>query len=323
MIQRVVLLVAAMLGVALAQAEFSISDTGRAIEIREDGRAVVTHHYGWVMPPEGVKHRFYRTGYIHPLYGLDGEVLTQDFPDDHYHHRGVFWGWPDTQWQGRRVDTWGLDGARQATVSCAPGEATSARASFSGENVWVFDEGEDYPIASERYAVVVHAATDTGRALDVTLTWTNLTDAPIYVRGAVTDDKGYGGFNFRPDKTRAPMHFTSALGAHAEDVFDVASPWVDVSYATAPGAETLSGVAIFQHPENPGYPYDWWLLRHYGFLGHSWPGNAPYALKPGEAVTVRYRLYIHRGDAAAGKVAEAFAAYVKDVARADRSVGTE
>lgn len=306
---RHTLILAALALCAFARAEFRIEDTGKDLNITENGQPVVTYHYGWVMAPEGVDFRFYRTGYIHPLYGLGGEVLTQDFPDDHFHHRGLFWGWPDTQWKGRRVDTWGLDGARQATVSCTPGEANAERASFSGENFWVFDEGYEYPIASECYTVTVHAATELGRALDVALTWKNLTDAPIYIRGAVTDDKGYGGFNFRPDKTRVPMHFTSALGPHAEDTFDVPSPWADVSYAVAPGSETQSGVAIFQHPDNPGYPYDWWLLRHYGFLGHSWPGNAPYTLKPGAEVTAKYRLYIHKGTAEEGQVSQAHAAY--------------
>jgi hypothetical protein len=37
--------------------------------------------------------KYKRANYIHPLYGLDGQVLTEDFPRDHLHHRGVFWAW--------------------------------------------------------------------------------------------------------------------------------------------------------------------------------------------------------------------------------------
>jgi AcrR family transcriptional regulator len=40
-----------------------------------------------------VPEKFRRSCYIHPLYGLDGEVMTEDFPVDHRHHRGVFWAW--------------------------------------------------------------------------------------------------------------------------------------------------------------------------------------------------------------------------------------
>ena len=34
-----------------------------------------------------------RSNYFHPLYDVDGNVLTEDFPNDHIHHRGIFWAW--------------------------------------------------------------------------------------------------------------------------------------------------------------------------------------------------------------------------------------
>lgn len=37
--------------------------------------------------------KFARANYVHPLFGLDGSILTEDFPADHPHHRGVFWAW--------------------------------------------------------------------------------------------------------------------------------------------------------------------------------------------------------------------------------------
>src|SRR5690606_31989684 len=135
-------------------------------------------------------------GYIHPLYGIGGEVLTEDYPSDHYHHRGVFWGWPNGIWKEKRVDTWGLEGARQVHVSVTPGKSTPEQTSFAGENHWILDEAPDQPIVSETYEVVVHAATELGRALDFTITLKNISDAPLSLRGATTDSKGYGGFNF-------------------------------------------------------------------------------------------------------------------------------
>ena len=48
-----------------------------------------------------------RAGYIHPLYGLDGQTLTEDFPIDHRHHRGIFWAWHQV-WVGDKLigDPW-------------------------------------------------------------------------------------------------------------------------------------------------------------------------------------------------------------------------
>ena len=31
-----------------------------------------------------------RSNYFHPLHDLDGRVITEDFPADHIHHRGIF-----------------------------------------------------------------------------------------------------------------------------------------------------------------------------------------------------------------------------------------
>jgi hypothetical protein len=33
---------------------------------------------------------FSRSNYIHPLYDNDGEIITEDFPEDHLHHHGIF-----------------------------------------------------------------------------------------------------------------------------------------------------------------------------------------------------------------------------------------
>ena len=43
--------------------------------------------------PRSLDGRYSRSSYVHPLYGLDGRVLTHDFPEDHLHHRGIFWAW--------------------------------------------------------------------------------------------------------------------------------------------------------------------------------------------------------------------------------------
>lgn len=32
--------------------------------------------------------------YLHPIWGVNGETLTDNAPKDHYHHHGAFWTWP-------------------------------------------------------------------------------------------------------------------------------------------------------------------------------------------------------------------------------------
>ncbi|MHA1232848.1 MAG: DUF6807 family protein, partial [Candidatus Helarchaeota archaeon] len=59
--------------------------------------------------PKSLKGKFERTHYIHPLYSLDGEILTEDFPEDHPHHRSIFWAWHQIWIGSERIgDGWSL-----------------------------------------------------------------------------------------------------------------------------------------------------------------------------------------------------------------------
>ena len=96
---------------------------------------------------------------------------------------------------------------------------------------------------------------------------------------------------------------TTEAGPLGKDSTNVPYRWTDLS---ARGR----GVAVFVHPDHPNYPPTWLIRNSYsGILNVSWPGVKPFTLKPDEPITLRYRLYVHRGDAEAGQVKEAYAAY--------------
>ncbi len=305
---------AAALALAFAPAAlagFSLDDNGKELTVLEDGKPVLVYNYAMVDPPEGVPGQYRRACYVHPLYGLDGEVMTQDFPFDHRHHRGVFWAWPKTTVGEREADVWTIIDVRQVHEKWVGKEAGPDSAVIAAQNTWQFEDDPENPPVREDVRFVVHPAGELGRAIDYTLTLTNIGDKEVTIRGQSKDDKGYGGFCFRPDAMRKPMHFTSALGRLEEDMLYMESPWADCSFPKEKGGEDLSGVAIFQHPDNPGYPHPGWITRAYGFLGVSWPHNDPYPLKPGESVTLRYRVYVHRGGADAAGVSQRFDEFVQ------------
>ena len=50
-----------------------------------------------------------RSDYIHPLYGLNGEMLTRDWPNGgHPHHRAIFWAWPEVEFGSEKGDIYAL-----------------------------------------------------------------------------------------------------------------------------------------------------------------------------------------------------------------------
>jgi len=73
--------------------------------LREGDRPILVYNHGIRSKP-GIPPERNRSTYVHPIYGLDGEVLTDDFPEDHHHHRGLFWAWPHVVVEGKEYDLW-------------------------------------------------------------------------------------------------------------------------------------------------------------------------------------------------------------------------
>jgi hypothetical protein len=184
------------------------------------------------------------------------------------------------------------------------------------ENHWVMDGP---PVARETVRLQVHPAAPPGRAIDVEVGLEALARLPaggqagaIELRGEVT--KGYGGLclRFAP---RQDTVITTPAGREEKDSDHKRFPWADLSARFA-GRSQASGAAIFIHPANPAAPNEW-TLRNYGFLGPCWPGMDVATLEPGKPIALRYRVWVHRGDAVAGEVAGAYDAYRAEAAKGD------
>ena len=88
------------------ESQFLLDDIGNGrMTIIENGNPVLSYNYGMQLP-KGVQERYRRASYIHPIYDIKGNILTDDFPDDHYHHRGLSWMWPKIFIDSLRYDLW-------------------------------------------------------------------------------------------------------------------------------------------------------------------------------------------------------------------------
>ena len=64
--------------------------------------------------PDGVN---YFNNYLHPLFSLEGDTLTEEFPSDHPYHRGIFWAWHQLYVNDESVgDGWIMDNISQDVV---------------------------------------------------------------------------------------------------------------------------------------------------------------------------------------------------------------
>ena len=250
--------------------------------------------------PKSLDGQYERANYVHPLYDLDGNVLTEDFPADHLHHRGIFWAWHQL-WVGDRKigDPWiasdSIWDVENAEVVDGPSGAKALRVRVLWKSPqWLGDDGMPAPIVEESTVIRVHPANEDARAIDFEV---ELRAVAADVRlGGSEDVKGYGGFSTRirlPEDTV----FTARDGAVTPERTAIeAGPWMDLS-ARFGESDAVGGMTILVHPTSAGFPQPWILRQSRSMQNPAWPGREPVSLSPDDPLVLRYRLMLHQGAA--------------------------
>ena len=251
-----------------------------------------------------------RSNYFHPLYDLDGNVLTEDFPKDHIHHRGIFWAWHQVRINGKSVQDQWMNSDSFWQVRDARTDSDARSASLELRVAWespLFTDaqGRRRPFVEERSVTRVHRAEGAIRKIDFHQQLTALVDG-VEIGGS-EDAKGYGGFSYRvvmpPD-----IRFTGAQGVVTPIENAVAaSPWMDVSGTY--GAAGKSGLTVLTHPTTTGFPQPWILRARASMQNAVYPGRQLSAIPRDRPVTLRYRIVLHRGELAPAEIERLQAEY--------------
>lgn len=228
-----------------------------------------------------------RSDYIHPLYGLNGEMLTSDWPDGgHPHHRGIFWSWPEVEYKGRRGDIYALQKIFARPTGNIKYQNGAQYAQVDAENMWLWEDRD--PIVREYVSIRVYRSSADRRVIDLTLTFQALEDS-ITIATRFTNT--YGGLNVRmqtPAEQKI-LRFTDTAGIAP------VRAWADFS-GTFEGNEKASGMTILQHRSNPEYPGAWVEYPNLSWVQPTFPTpGTRYHLSREKPLTLRYRLIVHNG----------------------------
>jgi hypothetical protein len=272
-----------------------------------DGKRVVLFYQ---RDPHSLDGKHTAANYVHPVLGLDGETLTQDFPKDHPHHHGVYWAWHQL-WVGetRAGDPWVnrdfLPVVKKAEViEQGPQFATLKILAHWTSPLVTEKPNVPTAIVEETTFIRLYRAIGDVQYVDFEITLRPL--LPNVRIGGSEDKKGYSGFTVR---TKPPQAFqlTDVGGVLDGDGMHRKSRWADASGRHGQD-EQVSGIGILTHKTLPEFPPRW-LLRHYGMQNVLYPGREAVALSPKKPLTLRHRLVIHRGDAKTARVADHQRAY--------------
>jgi hypothetical protein len=282
-----------LLPLAGAASDFAFREVneGTGLELLENGKPVYVYNFGMVLAP-GYPEKMRRSCYLHPVYGPDGTLLTDDFNKDHPHHRGIFWAWEVVTVGGKTDDVWTVKGFRQKFVRWKVRETGGPLARLAVENGWY--DG-DNKFVKEDVEIVAHPVQKDQRVLDFTLGF-EAVDRPVVIMGTPIAKKGYSGFAVRTaprDGGATNTVIRTDTGISKEDGVMSRHPWAEIT-GTYKGHP--AGIRVEDNPANPGYPTNGWLMRHsFALLNVSYPGLEPLTLQPGKPLVLKYRVILSVG----------------------------
>ena len=241
--------------------------------------------------------------YLGPVMGTYNQPLTRlDFNvREHPHQRSVWMGIGDVN----GIDFWNeireYGKQKQTHINCTAGSVSGV---IDSEKIWTDFTGR--PVMDESAKLVFYHMPTTGRYLDIESTF----------------KASYGETVFGPTKEAGPLGIRvaetinvskggtmiNAYGAVGEaECWGKRAHWCD--YCGLSNRQ-LSGIAVYDHPENDGYP-TYWHIRNYGlFAPNNFYFTGSRTLEEGESVTYRYRIYFHDGDTVSAQVKQRYHDYI-------------
>ncbi|MBN1804581.1 MAG: PmoA family protein, partial [Sedimentisphaerales bacterium] len=268
------------------------SSIGQLTVIEKDGGFEVAQGYEKVLFYQSqsisLNGKYIRSHYIHPLYGLDGEILTENYPWDHLHHRGIFWAWHQLLVNGKSVgDSWILENFSNdvQNVNILKDDSQSLALQIEvlwKSPLWLDSTGEQKPFVKEITTIRIHNAADGIRIIDFQINLLALEDN-VHIGGS--DNKtGYSGFSTRI-KMPDGLVFTSTKGNVVPEEHSMQiGPWVDFA-ATFQNGDSVSGLAVLSHSSIPDYPNNWVLRQKESMQNAAFPSSKTFKLPSNKPLT--------------------------------------
>lgn len=243
---------------------------------------------------------------LYPLIGPNGQALTRSYPLDVVageersdpQHQSLWFSHSNVNGK----DFWtAADGCRIEHLRFFPSKQANV---IHSQNIWMDGQGKALCLDERRISFVV----------EKDLRWIDYEVTLFASEGAVTFGQSKeGGMAIR---LAAPLRLEGEVAAgralnsedeSGEDLQGSRASWVD--YSTGRGAAAY-GLAIFDHPENPGHPSRW-NARENGLCAATPFSAAVLELAKGERKTFRYRILMHKGDVDSAGVGQLYEKYAR------------
>ena len=296
----------------------SLTDTGESLRITIGERPVLEYRYALMPVPEGVDSVFRLSGFIHPLWSPEGEVLSRIQPRDHYHHYGIWNPWTQTEFEGRTVDFWNI-GSRQGRVVSAGVVARSSGPVFGSfkaihHHIDHTSPGGDRIALEEQVDVTVWNASPDRSAwvIDFRSTLSPATDQGITIKAY-----RYQGFSMRATEkwNDQTARLLTSEGYDKSNANSTRARWIDVNGVSA-AREGTSGVLFMTNPANYNYPEHLRIwptgqqpVDQNVYINFNPAQDRDWVLEAGKSYGLQYRMYVYDGRINAAAAERLWASY--------------
>lgn len=221
--------------------------------------------------------------YLHPIAAPDGNgILSEANPDHHPHQTGLYWGFTRLNERDYFHHPGGDYWKRvAATVLTAEGDVVQWQTVYD-----LLDETGDAVLRESQ----IWALTDHGDSYALDLQWTGEAKTDITI-----GEYEYGGLFLRmPWKQNIKGHVINAARQEGLRAEGQRAVWMDVGMQVD-GREDLAHIAIFDHPQNKGFPQPWRVDSQMG-VGPVRSRLGDWSIAAGQSETIRHQLVVYRGE---------------------------
>jgi type 1 glutamine amidotransferase len=274
----------------------AVTEAKGRVDISLRGKPVLHYHKAQTKPPEGVGKEFAHEAYIHPARTPAGRIVTDDYPPDHKHQRGIWFSWTKTEFHGRHPDFWNL--GKGTAYTRFAGLAGTASGPVFGR----FDARHEHLDMKAPGGPVVMLTED----WTVRVWNTGGKDIPWYLWDLVSRQRCatdtpvrlpkyyYGGLGYRGNREwLKQVAMNTSEGKGRADGNASKARWLDVSGPLDGGR---AGCLILIHPENFRYPQPLRLNPKQPQICVAPSQEGDWEIKPGMEYVSRYRFVIHDGE---------------------------
>ncbi|MFT3845982.1 MAG: PmoA family protein [Lacibacter sp.] len=273
---------------------FSFAQTPEGVTLLDSGRKV----YHYQSKTKSLNGLYPRANYIHPLYGFEEEVLTEDFPADHPHQRGIYWTWHQIFVSNFRAgDGWDCRNISWEVINTNT-SVSQKKALLNTTCYWNSDSLNGIKSTPRRFlkeecSILYQSNNAAARELRFTITLTALTDTVKL--GGSEDEKHYSGFSARLALPGDVQFISDTVKLVPELYGNIAGKTITMKGSF--GSKKNTSFILQSGTADAAGKQKWILRKEKSMQNIAWPGSSSLlVLAPGKSLTVTYTLFIIQSD---------------------------